>query len=571
MSSEVNSEANGSDRSPIEDHLVQAMGAQAERVEPLSGSYERLEAALKYQSRPSKRSRLGRPIAIAAASLAVVGLGAFAVSQQPRTEVATSSGGGQTISPTDDGASGDQQGNTEDQPGDVDRGESAENSSSGASQQQNQADPSTEIDDSSASSEGGPEERANVDAPSEDQLQAEIAAQQFAPVGSSRSSAVRSYLHLIDGNRSEFDAKINDLPTGPDQDPVVVPITSGEVVIAELIVAEIDDGFTVIGHSPNDDLAIDDIDTSRAADGIVTITGAGSGFEGSAYVEFFSVGDGRLLASATVPVGSFDEPKSFTVDVPVIGYEQAVVVLRSLTPVEFDPEFVAATVTYDGPDDNSDYVVVRVAADDPDGGLVMRQGPGTQFERVAVIEPGSSPVARLHDFAPYLVDSEVWWNVVNSDGTEGWVNSAFLARRSTPTARQLATADDVLIQIRDDSYESIPFARRVAVGSFSSPQQISGQELVSSQRWTEPRRLPEGDEVLFEGSLEQFFNVEESTLFEIESDESASPELQNYFGGLASQVAEIRRLDQSVHRVHVFYEPTPGGIQVIGLISEPIS
>lgn len=571
MSSEVNSETSDSDQSPIEDQLAHAMGAQAERFEPSPGSYERLEAALERESNTSKRTKLGRPLVIAAASLAVVGLGAFAVTQQPRTEVATGSGVGQAVAPADGGASSDQGGNVEGQADDSDDGESVEDSSPDDSQQENDAATSTDNGDGLSSAEDDAEDAARAKAPSEGQLRDEIAAQQFAPVESSRSAAIRSYLNLIDGNRSEFDESIDDRPTGSDEDPVVVPITSGEVVIAELIVAEIEDGFTVTGHSANDDLTIDGIDTSKAADGIVTISGTGTGFEGSAYIEFFSVGDGRLLASVPVSVGSFDEAQPFTADIPITGYEQAVVVLRSLTPVEFDPEFVVATVTYDGPDDDLEYVVVKVAADDSDGGLVIRQGPGTQFDRVAVIEPGSTPVARLHDFAPYLVGSEVWWNVVDSDGSEGWVNSAFLASGSSPTARQRSAADDVLIQIRDDNYGSIPFARRVAVGSVASPQQISGQELASSQSWTESRRIHDGDDAVFEGSFEEFFNIEESTLFDIEPDAGASPDLQKYFGGLVSQVTEVQRIDQSVHRVHVFYEPTPGGIQVIGLISEPVS
>lgn len=566
----MTSESSDTDFGAIEDRLSQAMESQASRFEPSDDSFERLASAVDTLTRSDQQSArrltVGRPLAIAAASLAVLGLGVIAVAQRPPSEVATALGSGQGANPTDQGAgSGEGRGSESTDSGNDELGGS-DDAVNEPSDESTQAKSTTEGSEDTNDLAGEDDPTADQ-APDPDEIARED--QLSSPLGDTRAEAVQRYLDMIGMTNSQFDAEAYGAVDAENPGAVDVPITSGGVKIAELRVVQEPNGFMVSGTSANPDLSIDEIDYSKLADGFVTVAGTGYGFEGSVAVDFIAVGDSRKLASVPATAGSFGEVQSFSVDVPVSGNERVIVVLQSLTPTEFDPVFVARQLAYKGPADESKYSVVNVLPDDSDGGLIIRDGPGTTYEPIGVLEPGYDSITRSDEFEPYVVDSQSWWHVVGPDEVSGWVNSAFVASAQTPSAAQQSAADEVFFQLSVEGYDNISFASRVAVGSVIDPEHISGRGLTNGEAWSNQRRFDQGiDGSTFEGSLAEFYALASNQDANLIPSMGVNPELETYFGGLQARQVTVDLSDGQRQHVYLYFAPTPAGIQVVGILAE---
>ena len=78
------------------------------------------------------------------------------------------------------------------------------------------------------------------------------------------------------------------------------------------------------------------------------------------------------------------------------------------------------------------YSVVGIAADDPDGGLVVNNEPGTASTRLDVIAQGTRVNAAGGPGGCAIVsDGGVWWEIVYGDGLTGWVNARYLGASGT--------------------------------------------------------------------------------------------------------------------------------------------
>jgi len=85
----------------------------------------------------------------------------------------------------------------------------------------------------------------------------------------------------------------------------------------------------------------------------------------------------------------------------------------------------------------SQHFVIGVASDDPDGGLVVRSGPGSEHGAIGVLRPrqtGIYPTGRC------VISNagSAWYEINREQGALGWVSSNYL-RPAEPACLQRAT------------------------------------------------------------------------------------------------------------------------------------
>ncbi len=294
---------------------------------------------------------------------------------------------------------------------------------------------------------------------------------------------------------------------------------------------------------------------------------------GELVVEVRSVLDGRVLAATTTSAAG----ASFESTLPVVGTEQVWLIVR----VPGTGEYAAQALSYESIGDRRSYTVVRVAQDDPDGGLVVRAGPGRENASVAVLSPGRGGIIRVNS-APASVGDAVWRQIITEDGTQGWVNEYFLGLAASPNdAERLDIGHRVrnaLFAASAGSTESLelPFTTRapLAIGLTSAPKLDDG-DFNAVSTWNEPRILltPEGSSEPFTGSLLEYHQVANWA----DATVDPRPELVfdvdaagAFFGDLTSVAISVETppYQPGWLRSHVYLEQTPTGPEIVGIVLE---
>ncbi len=104
--------------------------------------------------------------------------------------------------------------------------------------------------------------------------------------------------------------------------------------------------------------------------------------------------------------------------------------------------------------------VTGIAADDPDGGLVVRAGPGRDFPRILVLPEGVS--VNVVEISP---DGK-WSRAVFSDGGSGWLRNSYLTPAGAPAqggSRVVSTQAPV--QVFEFPDDTAPVLARLPAGT----------------------------------------------------------------------------------------------------------
>lgn len=533
--------------------LTNAFRAQADDFEPTRDSYRRLAEAVNDADR-GPTVRWLRPLAVAAAVLATVGLGASLLSLENDTQrLGTEPGSGEVAV---DGEN----------PGDAAAvGDGADTGTGGGSDPV-AVDGSGQDTSATAPADGEAPVVATVDAPSSATV---------GPVRTTQLDAARAFLGLL---RQPYGA-----PEIVDGRMVVrsyreggVPATDGPIV-ATLSLASVDGGFAVV-EAITETVVIEEVSEGDLSSGRLSVGGAGSGFESVVDVRVMSALDNRVLAVGSARAGNFGQSASFTTELPVVGAEHGWIVVSGGGGADgvIEP-FAARPVSYRAGNDDADYTVVRIPADDPDGGLHLRVEPSTAGRSQGVIAPGAGGVRRT-DRYPVLVGTELWWSVT-ADGKEGWVNSRFVASVEPVTEAQLIDLVQRLgaggAPFRPSADFPVTRRAKVAIGPLGRPTVIDPEMLLSTDGWTVTRSLPAsepaGGEI--EAGLVDLYQMDRwaGATIQVGADYASADDAaaaRRYFGDLPMVAITPESSDSSGPRTFVFAESTPDGPEIIGLLVE---
>ena len=533
-------------------NLGSAFQAQADRFEPSNDAYAKLaHAVTQEQDRRASQSRsLGwfRPLAAAAAVVAVVGVGGVFVANQGSQSLDTGPGG-------DDGAAA------------VDVASEEQDESEGTT-------PPTE-DPVVATTEPEPANDGETVTETENDGSGATNADGVAgygPIRATKLEAAQAFMDLLrmDNGAPEMDADGRVLVRSFGEGGV------GEgMIVAELAMANLDEGFAV-AEAYAELIVIDAVFQGPADGPTMRIEGSGTGFESVLDIKVMAAFDNRVLGSGFVMAGNLGEPTPFTAEVDVVGDEHGWVVVSSSGGASgvIDP-FAAKSVSFTSVADPNEYAVIGVAADDPDGGLVVRSGPGAGNDVVGVIPGGTTGLRRNAEF-PVPVGTGTWWSVSTEDGLSGWVNSRYVASNEAVSADELASlASQLPFLVTEPA--GLPLIRRapVAIGTIGDPLAETAARLQEGAGWTEKRSFPFPD---------SYGEPQETSLIALTDAEGwadISPEiggLYTYesvreaasvnFAGLSSIVFGPDNPTGPWAKTSVFVEDTPGQPEIVGIVVE---
>lgn len=425
-------------------------------------------------------------------------------------------------------------------------------------------------------------------------VQVTAASEVMGPVRGTPTDAARAFLSLLG-----MQGNVDFVDTGLD----VVRLERDGFVIAELEIAAVEPKLPGVGEESGEPAdSVPGFAVTRAnsegmtldlppqgviQDGLLSVSGNGRGFEASIDISLQSAFDGNLLTKRFTTGGSGPETKPFESELNLIGTEAAWVVAASSSGAGgVLTEFAAEPVVYSAGLDSMDYTVFRVSPNDPDGGLNVRDRPGTDEGNVLVtLPPGETGIRRLPRL-PALVGDSVWWQVVTSSGQEGWVHSAFLAEQAGSGDAELEQAAEFttfFIRIGEpDTLAAIPLSRRyrVAMGWLGATDFVTAtDDQVRSPEFWESRREWQVPEATFGQST---LNLSVRSLLNLPDDENAAEVLVNalqpygldqavvdsYFAGTESvTVVGPETTEGPWRNVVYFFEGTRNGPELVGIMT----
>jgi hypothetical protein len=348
--------------------------------------------------------------------------------------------------------------------------------------------------------------------------------------------------------------------------------------VATLQLAPVDLGGEsgwIVAEATSDLVEIDQPAPSTAVSGQseLAVSGRGTGFEATLGLQLISATDGSVLVESSVMAGNFGELAGFETTVPLVGTERAWLVVTSSGGASGVAEpFAAVPVSFEGVVDDTDYVVVRVGDDDPDGGLVLRAGPSTSTSELAVVPPGGV-VNRRPGAYPTRNGATVWWPV-RAGSAEGWMSSAFLA--DPGPASDDAYRDwtrDLLGRLADpdrlDPFTPVSPMHGFTLHSNGTRVRFTAEQMQSGAAWGSVH--PDlGRSPLDAVGLPVDLPSVEIAINQAQFAEASSQGLADgFFGGLPSTSVSYEGTDGEPRHLHFFFAIEPGNqIVVIGAIVE---
>ncbi len=534
--------------------LGSAFRSQADGVEPSPDAYTKLaNAVVNDQDRRTRGARsIGwlRPIAAAAAVVATVGIGGALLANQ----------GSQSV----DTAPGDDQSALQAEP------------VPGA---EDDAEPDVETE---SITEPVPDTTTSTQPPASDG--GEVAAGQpagavgttlpgYGPIRATRLDAAQAFMDLLrldDGYPAIVDDQVVVFSFGPDQS------TGGDdIIVATLAMANLEDGYAV-REAYAESIFIDAVFGGSGDAATMRIEGSGHGFESVLDVRVMGAFDSRVIGAGFVNAGNFGQAEPFEAEVEVFGHEHGWVVVSSSGGADgvIDP-FAAKAVSFESVADPVEYAVIGVSEDDPDGGLLVRSGPGTGNDVLAVLPGGTGGIVRAQAY-PVQVGTSTWWSIVTPDDVVGWINSRYLASNEALTAEELSALAS-RVQFFTSYPPSLPLAARlpVAIGSIVEPITVQGEELASFDGWNAQRTFPmpeaygepEQTPLIALTMAEGWVDVEPelAASYTYESNRRAA---ETYFAGLSYVVFSQENPTGPWARTFVYAERTPAGPEIVGIVVE---
>ncbi len=572
MNDGISEEAGGAGFSRLEARLSAAFRRHADGISPSPDAYRRLVNAAEADSSSWRHRERVRPLSVAAATVALFGIGAVflnRVGSQNVDTVAPVESAASAIGVDDDADMADPGAETD--PGDgaggeTDRAESSEISAGG--------DSGAVGDD--AASPGLPQTGGDEVATEQTGASGTV----YAPVGRTRLEAAQGFLDLLG-----FDWAV---PVGGGEQVAVHADAGGEPIPTgtTLLLEPQGSGFVVVeAISDQVEFVIEDGRTGTGTDRsaivvgpTLSLIGRGSGADAVA-IDVVSAGTGARLTGSSVATETGEQPAPFEVQLPLLGSDRGWVVARSSADT-FEPKqsFAAQPVLFRGTPDPTDYTVVGLAPTDVDGGLVVRAEPAG--ERIGVIPLGSTGVRRRNE-PPELVGRLNWMPITTANGLEGWVAAPYLAPdRDISTTTLVSTAARLAGRFTAGDVEFGPdlgVGRPFYVGTLERPMRLRG-DVESPSIWTAGRAVMENGAPVKTRLLE-FYRVEywdEARILVPNGylTTQAEASARSHFGSLPSVVIETTDPETgSRHRVHLFLSRPPDemagpGLRLHGILTE---
>ncbi len=299
--------------------------------------------------------------------------------------------------------------------------------------------------------------------------------------GTTADRAVQNFLRLVG---------VSPAIVGADDDGDVVAVHAPDesepnrrgTVLSEVAVSLMEDGTTIITEAMSDQIPQLTVTPRALADDdkiveSLTVSGLGMSLDEQIRVDLISATDGRLLERGSTTGGAQGDLARFTIDMAVAGVERAWVVAYA-TAADMSVAFSAVPVAFVGSRSQTVFTVVGLPADDPDGGLVVREAPGLRGKRIGVVPQGTTGIRRT-DRAPVFVSPSAWWFIEAPDGTSGWVSSTYLASPGPLSNPQRLSVGNKIVDLFDANQSRsaellarLPFSERVPIftGTFDQPE-----------------------------------------------------------------------------------------------------
>ncbi len=292
----------------------------------------------------------------------------------------------------------------------------------------------------------------------------------------------------------------------PDGDLVQVFATSedgSERAVTALKIASTtlnngEDGFVVV-RATSPEVTIDSPSVQQSIKkSSVVVSGEGTGFEATVGIRLYSADDGVLLDVAPAMAGNFGKLAPYEQRLSAAGRENAWVVAISTGGSDMGIEaFSAVAVKIDAPLPTDTHTVSGIPLDDPDGGLVVRDMPGTsEGQELLVLPSGLSDVRRRGVVS--MVDGQAWWNIwlpaadtQSLDRKAGWVNSAYLTSGDPvgeASLREIANDFIGATKAGGVAFDQLPWSTRpIHVGWTRGLKVLSASGLNSTEAWDQDR------------------------------------------------------------------------------------
>lgn len=528
----------------IETKLRLTLQSQADKFEPASDGYVRLQQRVESSQTTSQTTRLGSPriMAAAAAVLLVVGVAGFLGLRRESVNVI------------------------------------ADSAASDVEQAPITTTTSVVTDESPATTDA----TSSAIFPLATGLIA-------APLALSPVDAAEQFLSLVrlDGDVVELRQEgTSVLVYGGSTDRSLADI----VATLHIEQAEASDGGVayVVARATGPSLQLDAFPAERVELDALDVAGSAPGWsEEYADLRLYSSNDGVLLDVIDV---YFDEMNNISEQLQVQGVDHGWVVLSSAAGGgDHDGQFVAEPVFFNAASRGTEYQVAHIPVDDPDGGLLLRHLPGHDQELVEGVGPlpaGTTGIYRRSSVPN--VGSEgayYWWAVELETGERGWVNARFLTSMSSVSESELAELASAFHDIATDPDLPIDAAiwpelsrKPVQVGWTQGLANLTVDQLTDqdfwddqSQTWTFPEAS--GAPVVAR-SLRDFLNMPVDIQLDFEADESFESPFALDQEATASNFADLARVtigpadtsyDTAGSWTTLFVEQTPDGPRIVGV------
>jgi hypothetical protein len=468
----------------LEDDLRDALLGHADSIEPSPDGLERIEARLGTVS--VDRPRLGVRLMVAAAAVLVVGgIGAVVLRESPNNDVVA-------LPP------------------------SSTADAVGATAIENELPPLPDDEDSTTGSTAT--DSAPTEATPEDFDLPAAPVGVLGPRAATPSGAVEGFLQLIQRGSEEVVV---------DFEGALARVTrtfengeTGDVTVLQLGSVEMDDGSpgVVVVQAVSPRVVIESPSLLSTTTGpTLSVSGQGEGFEATVDVELYSSDDGVWLSRQSASAGNYGVVAPFAASLTASGSGPAWLVVQSAggSGSRLEP-FSAMPVVIDAPRADPIHLVTSIAADDPDGGLVVRSLPGTDGERLGVLPPGLSGIRKRAALSAFVGDGEPiygepassegeeWWNVwlpePLANGREwGWVNARYLTDEAAGVADELVAIGEAYVAaLRGDAraLAELPWSEAgVTIGLPTDLRPITAEVLrdpaywAATDSWTIPDAL----------------------------------------------------------------------------------
>lgn len=94
-----------------------------------------------------------------------------------------------------------------------------------------------------------------------------------------------------------------------------------------------------------------------------------------------------------------------------------------ISPISFTPQSASAQ-TATSANIRATHVIANIPANDPDGGLNVRTGGGTQYSKITTLAEGTPVSIKRYG------SKRTWALISYGGGNQGWVHTAYLARKA---------------------------------------------------------------------------------------------------------------------------------------------